>query len=177
MTRRAQQAHQTACICSPVQVQKVLAKVASRISSGDHFYTRFFAIGLFRLLELTDAKDPKALESLVKVRRAAARAVGAGLCGHNPRASVTQRRPLRCTAPPLSSNPALLPGARCVACCLLQPPFFPAPVELPNVVATVCVAGSRDTIGDMPLTRARAPSPARWMERKLAHLRWAWDTS
>lgn len=32
--------------------QQVLAKIASRISSGDFYYTRFFAIGLFRLLEV-----------------------------------------------------------------------------------------------------------------------------
>ena len=35
-------------------------------TAGDFLYTRFFAIGLFRLLELTKAKDPKALEALVK---------------------------------------------------------------------------------------------------------------
>lgn len=32
--------------------------------AGKFQYTRFFAIGLFRLLELTKAKDPKALEKL-----------------------------------------------------------------------------------------------------------------
>lgn len=41
------------------------AKIASRIKEGKFFYTRFFAIGLFRLLELVGTKDPEALKSLV----------------------------------------------------------------------------------------------------------------
>lgn len=51
-----------------VQMQKLLAKIAARTESGKFFYTRLFAIGLFRLLEITEARDPKALESLVSVR-------------------------------------------------------------------------------------------------------------
>mmetsp|Transcript_29014 Transcript_29014/g.56493 ORF Transcript_29014/g.56493 Transcript_29014/m.56493 type:complete len:313 (-) Transcript_29014:192-1130(-) len=44
-------------------VEQVLAEVSSM---GDNFvYSKFFSIGLFRMLELTGAKDPKALESLV----------------------------------------------------------------------------------------------------------------
>lgn len=35
-------------------------------ASGKFNYNRFFAIGLFRLLELTGAKEPAALERLVK---------------------------------------------------------------------------------------------------------------
>ena len=51
-----------------MQIQKILAGIAARSASGEFFYTRFFAIGLFRMLELTEARDPKALESLVSVR-------------------------------------------------------------------------------------------------------------
>lgn len=47
------------------ELQKKLAAIGERSSKGDFLYTKFFAIGLFRLLELTGAKDPKALESLV----------------------------------------------------------------------------------------------------------------
>lgn len=48
------------------EVQKELAAIAARSAAGDFLYTKFFAIGLFRLLELTGAKDPKALEALVR---------------------------------------------------------------------------------------------------------------
>ena len=48
------------------EVQKGLAGIAARAAAGDWLYTKFFAIGLFRLLELTGAKDPKALEALVR---------------------------------------------------------------------------------------------------------------
>lgn len=45
--------------------QKALAAIAARVSDGSFAYSKFFAIGLFRLLELTGAKDPKALGTLV----------------------------------------------------------------------------------------------------------------
>ena len=45
--------------------QKALAAIASQVAEGNFAYSKFFAIGLFRLLELTGAKDPKALGSLV----------------------------------------------------------------------------------------------------------------
>ncbi|KAK9828437.1 hypothetical protein WJX81_008526 [Elliptochloris bilobata] len=48
------------------EVQQRLASIAARAASGEFLYTKFFAIGLFRLLELTGAKDPKALEALVR---------------------------------------------------------------------------------------------------------------
>eukprot|EP00892_Ulva_mutabilis_P004941 jgi/Ulvmu1/2819/UM142_0017.1 len=48
------------------ELQKILASVASRAAAKEFFYTRFFAIGVFRLLELTDTRDPKALEGVVK---------------------------------------------------------------------------------------------------------------
>ena len=50
-----------------MQLQKQLADIAARVESGEFFYTRFFAIGIFRLLELTESRDPKALEGLIKV--------------------------------------------------------------------------------------------------------------
>lgn len=45
--------------------QKALAAVAEAVAAGHFHYNKFFAIGLFRLLELAGAKDPKALGSLV----------------------------------------------------------------------------------------------------------------
>lgn len=47
-------------------VQQALNKVASKAAAGNFAYNKFFAIGLFRLLELTGAKEPAALEKLVK---------------------------------------------------------------------------------------------------------------
>mmetsp|Transcript_16466 Transcript_16466/g.22998 ORF Transcript_16466/g.22998 Transcript_16466/m.22998 type:complete len:312 (-) Transcript_16466:474-1409(-) len=44
-------------------VEQVLAEVSAQ--SDNFLYNKFFSIGLFRMLELTGAKDPKALESLV----------------------------------------------------------------------------------------------------------------
>eukprot|EP00891_Asterochloris_glomerata_P003171 jgi/Astpho2/3171/Aster-05704 len=47
-------------------IQKMLAGVASRSQEKKFSYNKFFAIGLFRMLELTGAKDPKALKALVE---------------------------------------------------------------------------------------------------------------
>eukprot|EP00775_Hariotina_reticulata_P002157 gene2157-2475_t len=47
-------------------LQQALAAVAAATSDGTFAYNRFFAVGLFRLLELTGAKEPAALEKLVK---------------------------------------------------------------------------------------------------------------
>lgn len=44
--------------------QKALASVAARAASGELYYSRFLAVGIFRVLELSGAKDPKALEAL-----------------------------------------------------------------------------------------------------------------
>eukprot|EP00210_Caulerpa_lentillifera_P002784 g2659.t2 len=46
-------------------VQKSLKSIAESARNGDFFYSKFFAIGLFRVLELTGFTDPKALERLV----------------------------------------------------------------------------------------------------------------
>ena len=62
-----------------LQIQKILSGVAARNASGEFFYTRFFAIGLFRMLELTEARDPKALEGLVTVR-SRSRFLARGVC-------------------------------------------------------------------------------------------------
>lgn len=47
-------------------LQRALARVAEAGEAGKLAYNKFFAIGLFRLLELTGAKEPAALERLVK---------------------------------------------------------------------------------------------------------------
>jgi photosystem II biogenesis protein Psp29 len=47
-------------------LQQALAQVAEQTSAGKFLYSKFFAIGLFRLLELTGAKEPAALDRLVK---------------------------------------------------------------------------------------------------------------
>lgn len=55
------------CVSVAMQLQQQLAEIAARVESGEFFYTRFFAIGVFRILELTETRDPKALEGLIKV--------------------------------------------------------------------------------------------------------------
>jgi len=45
------------------QFEKLLAGISE--NSENFLYSKFFSIGLFRMLELTGAKDPKALENLV----------------------------------------------------------------------------------------------------------------
>jgi photosystem II biogenesis protein Psp29 len=47
-------------------LQKALAAVADATAAKKFTYNKFFAVGLFRLLELTGAKEPAALEKLVK---------------------------------------------------------------------------------------------------------------
>lgn len=47
-------------------LQQALFAVADKSAAGTFSYSKFFAIGLFRLLELTGAKEPAALEKLVK---------------------------------------------------------------------------------------------------------------
>ncbi|KAG2498383.1 hypothetical protein HYH03_003642 [Edaphochlamys debaryana] len=47
-------------------VQKALAAMSADAAAGKASYNKFVAIGLFRLLELTGAKEPAALEKLVK---------------------------------------------------------------------------------------------------------------
>ncbi|KXZ51189.1 hypothetical protein GPECTOR_13g676 [Gonium pectorale] len=47
-------------------VQAALAAIASATADNSFAYSKFVAIGLFRLLELTGAKEPAALEKLVK---------------------------------------------------------------------------------------------------------------
>lgn len=50
----------------PMLLTRCLLQAASLSAAGKFNYNRFFAIGLFRLLELTGAKEPAALEKLVK---------------------------------------------------------------------------------------------------------------
>ena len=51
----------------PFEVQKTLASIAELSTSGKLSYNKFFAIGMFRLLEITGAKEPSALEALIQV--------------------------------------------------------------------------------------------------------------
>jgi hypothetical protein len=59
--------------------QKALAALAAAAEGGKLAYNRFLAIGLFRLLELTGAKEPAALERLVKAVGARPEAVNKDL--------------------------------------------------------------------------------------------------
>lgn len=47
------------------EMQKSLADIASQVGAKKFLYTKFFAVGLFRILELAGAKDPKSLSTLV----------------------------------------------------------------------------------------------------------------
>lgn len=55
--------------------QQVLARLADGFANKSVVYSKFLAIGLFRLLELSGAKEPKALETLVKSLNARPEAV------------------------------------------------------------------------------------------------------
>ncbi|KAJ4847879.1 Protein THYLAKOID FORMATION 1, chloroplastic [Turnera subulata] len=46
------------------EVEGILKDIAGRAASGKFSYSRFFAVGLFRLLELTSATEPTILEKL-----------------------------------------------------------------------------------------------------------------
>ena len=48
------------------EAQKTMAQIADQVANGNFLYTKFFAVGIFRMLELCGAKDPKALGSLVE---------------------------------------------------------------------------------------------------------------
>ena len=47
------------------EVQQELAAMAERHAKGEFLYTKYLAIGLFRLLELGKATDPESLKALV----------------------------------------------------------------------------------------------------------------
>ncbi|XP_057729337.1 protein THYLAKOID FORMATION1, chloroplastic-like [Arachis stenosperma] len=46
------------------EIEGILKDIAERAGKGDFSYSRFFAVGLFRLLELTNATEPTILEKL-----------------------------------------------------------------------------------------------------------------
>lgn len=46
--------------------QATIKSVADKVAKKEFYYNKFFAIGLFRLLELTGVKEPQALGSLVE---------------------------------------------------------------------------------------------------------------
>lgn len=61
------------------EVQQLLAGIAERAKESKFLYSKFFAIGLFRLLELTGAKEPQALGNLVKAMNVRQEAVNRDL--------------------------------------------------------------------------------------------------
>ncbi|KAJ6758160.1 PROTEIN THYLAKOID FORMATION 1 CHLOROPLASTIC [Salix koriyanagi] len=46
------------------EIEGILKGIAERSASGNFSYSRFFAVGLFRLLELSNASEPTVLEKL-----------------------------------------------------------------------------------------------------------------
>lgn len=64
-TRLPLPATQSSCIQEGDEIRQNLAKTAQLVKDNNFLYNRFFAIGLFRLLELSKAKDPQALQGLV----------------------------------------------------------------------------------------------------------------
>jgi hypothetical protein len=79
------------------ELQKSLAVIAERAGKGEFLYTKFFAIGLFRLLEITGAKDPKALETLVTAMNIPMESVNRDLMTYK----VTPAQQLDCCAQPV----------------------------------------------------------------------------
>lgn len=47
-------------------VQSTIQAVAQKVEKGDFYYSKFFAIGIFRILELTGVKEPQALGKIVE---------------------------------------------------------------------------------------------------------------
>ena len=107
------------------ELQQRLAAIAGRAAGKEFLYTKFFAIGLFRLLELTGAKDPKALEALVRAVGAPPDSVNRDLMTYKarPRKSLrhqqwTQRRASACVRLGAASFPCLASVcARCAGGC------------------------------------------------------------
>lgn len=46
------------------EVEGILKEIAERATNGSFSYSRFFAIGMFRLLELANATEPLVLEKV-----------------------------------------------------------------------------------------------------------------
>jgi hypothetical protein len=46
------------------EIEGILKGIAERAGSGNFSYSRFFAVGLFRLLELSNASEPTVLEKV-----------------------------------------------------------------------------------------------------------------
>lgn len=46
------------------EVEAILKDIAERAGAGSFSYSRFFAVGLFRLLELANATEPTVLEKV-----------------------------------------------------------------------------------------------------------------
>lgn len=61
------------------KVQQAMAEVAALAKEDKFVYTKFFAVGLFRLVELTGSKDPKTLTGLVSALNISQERVNADL--------------------------------------------------------------------------------------------------
>ena len=81
------------------KLQQRLAAIAGRAAGKEFLYTKFFAIGLFRLLELTGAKDPKALEALVRAVGAPPDSVNRDLMTYKARSPRSPGAPAAVRAP------------------------------------------------------------------------------
>uniref|UniRef100_A0A1D1XCS7 Protein THYLAKOID FORMATION1, chloroplastic n=1 Tax=Anthurium amnicola TaxID=1678845 RepID=A0A1D1XCS7_9ARAE len=57
------------------EVEEILKNIAERAERGSFSYSRFFAIGLFRLLELANASEPTILEKLCSALNVSKRSV------------------------------------------------------------------------------------------------------
>ena len=108
--RRGRDAAQCSAVCGGALIL--------RCAAVQEVYTKFLAIGLFRLLELGGAKDPKALEGLVTALNVRTSAVNRDLLTYKARplpqllspASV----PSPFSKPRLISGCSHLPVSRCL---------------------------------------------------------------
>ena len=79
------------------EVRSRLAEIAQAAKDGKFLYTRFFAIGLFRMLELSKAKDPQALQALVKAMNVPGEAVNRDLMTYKVRLPGQTQAEATCT--------------------------------------------------------------------------------
>lgn len=49
------------------EVEETLKDISERAANGNFSYSRFFAVGLFRLLELANATEPTVLEKVCPI--------------------------------------------------------------------------------------------------------------
>lgn len=61
---RAQNSSSLVEFSSKGEVEGILKDISERASQGSFSYSRFFAVGLFRILELANATEPTILEKV-----------------------------------------------------------------------------------------------------------------